>query len=219
MARSHGPGGRGGRGRAGPAPGRGAGARPAAARPGLVVGAVGLGLPAPGAVGRGTAEVRRAWAEPGPPNTESIDYLTTEEQEAALWLGEHSAPLDVVATNAQCRPGQRTVPGCDARGFWVSGLSGRRALLGGWAYTDAAIALHGVDGRSYVHQPSPWPDRFDLSQAIFTDPDARVAAELRDRGVVWLFGDRRAGDLSPDVSEVAELQFENDLVSIWRLEP
>lgn len=187
-------------------------------RAAMVVVLVALGALLPGSVLREARAVARVWVDPSPVNQDSIDYLTRQEQEAALWLRANSRPLDVVVTNAHCRPKQQSAPGCDARGYWLAGLSGRRVLLGGWAYTDEAQARHGVDGRSMVHQPPPWDDRYELSQAAFADPTEEVMAELRQRGVDWLVGDRRAGDVSVDVGEFADLRYENDLVSIWRLE-
>lgn len=179
-----------------------------------------LGLTIPSTVGHLVGVVRRASPTiEASVDRDALDYLTTEEQEAALWLRDHSDPLDVVATNLHCRSKQETSPGCDARGFWLSGLSGRRVLLEGWAYRPETHAHHGDDGRAYPYQPAPWPDRFELSQAAITDPSAEVMAELRDRGVDWLVGVRRAGDVSPRIGEFAEQRFANEQVAIYELVP
>ncbi len=62
-----------------------------------------------------------------------------DEAAAALWLDRHSAPDDVVVTNTACVPHYRT-PGCDARGYVVSGIGGRRTVLEGWGYTQRSPA-------------------------------------------------------------------------------
>ena len=98
------------------------------------------------------------------------DAVSERELSAMTWLRDNSAPADVIATNLHCRPAPNE-PYCDARGFWVVGLSGRRAVLEGWAYTDEAQALQGVEGRSYSHQPAPFVERARLNDAVFDDSD------------------------------------------------
>ena len=81
-----------------------------------------------------------------------------------------------------------------ARGFWVVGLSGRRAVLEGFAYTDEAYAAHGVDGRIFSQQLSPFVERSALNDAVFENGDVAAVEELRDRfGARWIVVVERSG--------------------------
>jgi hypothetical protein len=185
----------------------------------LVLAVLGLGIP--GAVERTVNTLGQVpvAGDPIEPRPDHIDYLTSSEQEAALWLQQNSDPDDIVATNAHCRPGQAFYPHCDARGFWVAALTERRIFLEGWGYTAEASALWGVDGYPTAQQLSPWPDRLALSQDVFATPSADLVAGLRDRGVTWLFGVQGASSIDPRLDEVARLAFSNDEVSIYSIEP
>lgn len=177
-----------------------------------------IGLAIPGAIERAANTAGLVLRPPANAvDSESIDFLTQAEQEAALWLKAASDPLDVVATNAHCRPGQPFFEYCDARGFWVSALSERRVFLEGWGYTPEASAAWGVGGRPTAQQPSPWPDRLELSQQVFTAPTQDVIDALRDRGVTWLVGVRGAGPVSSDVEELATKEFDNGDVAVFRI--
>ncbi len=149
----------------------------------------------------------------------ALEYLSPGEQEAAIWLRENSETSDVVATNSQCAPPTDKRPACNAIGFWIGGLTGRRMVLEGWGYTAPAHAAHGVDGKHRNRQPPPWPERYDLSHAAIEDPSAAVFEELTDRyDTRWLFAVRRAGELSPDIERFAQPVFDNGEVSIFRLD-
>ncbi|GAA1606117.1 MULTISPECIES: hypothetical protein [Kribbella] len=131
-------------------------------------------------------------------------WVYPDEAEAALWLGQHSATYDVVATNTWCRPAGSLAPGCDARGYLVSGIAGRRTLVEGWAYTNQAMAAQGDGGRRYTEQPSPWPDRVALTEQALTAPTADVLRRLRDEyGVRWLYADGRNGPIAPALDRLA----------------
>ncbi len=94
-------------------------------------------------------------------STDDVNYVSTPELEAAMWLRDNSGISDVVATNLHCRPAGDEREFCDARGYWFGGLSGRRMVLDGWAYTGEAIALQGNEGRS--SRASRHPGRNDSS--------------------------------------------------------
>jgi hypothetical protein len=49
-------------------------------------------------------------------------------------------------------------------------------------------------------------------------PNAEVISELERRGVRWIFADRRATVVSPDLAELATLRYRNDDVLIYRLD-
>jgi hypothetical protein len=158
-----------------------------------------------------------AWAaRDAAPYYSSTWRIYPDEQAAALWLGSHSQPDDVVVTNTACLPAQLT--GCDARGYLVSGLAGRRTLIEGWAYTQQAMARQGGDGRRYTVQPSPWPDRTALTNQVLAAPTTEVLARLyRDFGVRWIYADGHDGKVSPDLGRLAVLRYEASRVRIYQL--
>ena len=145
-------------------------------------------------------------------------WVYPDEAEAALWLGQNSAPTDVVATNTWCRPAGSTATGCDARGYLVSGIAGRRTLIEGWAYTNQAMARQGAGGRRYTEQPSPWPDRVALMDQALTAPTAEVLHRMRDEfGVRWLYADLRNGAVSPALDQLAVRRHSIGKVRIYDL--
>ncbi|NUO92277.1 MAG: hypothetical protein HOQ18_15840, partial [Dermatophilaceae bacterium] len=150
------------------------------------------------------------------PPLKSALRVSVAETTAARWLEANSEPDDVVATNVHCRL-KRTVPHCDARAFWVSALTQRRALLESWAYTASAHERHGVGGRAYSQQPFENPKLLALNEAAFRAPTTQNLAALESRGVRWLFADTEAGPVSPELSQRAELVHESGPVKIFRL--
>lgn len=142
--------------------------------------------------------------------------VSAGEAGAARWLESNSDPDDVIATNVHCRQ-KKTVPFCDARAYWVTALTQRRALVESWAYTKAAHEAHGVGGRTYSRQPFDDPALFALNEAAFREPSAATLAALRGHGVRWLFADTAAGPVSPKLNELAELVHESGTVKIFRL--
>ncbi|TCC17212.1 hypothetical protein [Kribbella sindirgiensis] len=145
-------------------------------------------------------------------------WVYPDEAEAALWLARNSAPTDVVATNTWCRPAGSPLPGCDARGYLVSGIAGRRTLLEGWAYTTQAMAKQGDGGRRYTEQPSPWPDRVTLTNQALMAPSPEVLRRLRDEyGVRWLYADARNGPVWPGLDQMAVLRHSVGKVRIYEL--
>ena len=161
-----------------------------------------------------TQSVALSRLAPGHPSVSAL--VTADEVTAARWLGTQAGAYDVIATNVHCLP-TRTAPNCDARAFWVSGLSGRRVLVEGWGYTDAAQAANGRGGLGFARQPFDDPALLALNDGVFTDPTAEKARKLYTLGVRWLFADRRAGMVSPDLADVASPQFRSGPVSVYRL--
>jgi len=153
--------------------------------------------------------------DPTPPAAARL--VTAPEMRAALWLGEHAGNNDVIATNVHCVPMSRYRP-CDARAFWVAGLSGRRTLVESWAYSDATVAANGVDNLKYVLQPPPDPEKYALNQRTFTDASpADVETLRRTHGVKWLFADTRAGKVSPQLARLAPVRYRSGPVTIYEL--
>jgi hypothetical protein len=160
-----------------------------------------------------------AWAaRDAGPYYSSTWRIYPDEQAAALWLGSHSKPDDVVVTNTACLPAKPQPPGCDARGYLVSGLAGRRTLIEGWAYTPQAMARNGVAGRRYTVQPSPWPDRTALTNQVLEAPTTAVLDRLyRDFGVRWIYADGHHGKVSPELDRLAVLRYEVSRVRIYQI--
>jgi hypothetical protein len=144
--------------------------------------------------------------------------VTADEMRAAFWLAKNSGRDDVIATNVHCQP-LSWVAACDARAFWVAGLTGRRTLVESWAYTDQAVGADGVNGKRFSMQPAPYPARFALNQRVFADGAAADVARLRtEYHVRWLYADTRAlGGVSPNLTRVAKLRYRAGTASIYEL--
>jgi hypothetical protein len=142
--------------------------------------------------------------------------VSAGEVAAARWLQRNSEPDDVIATNVHCLQ-KKTVPLCDARAYWVTAFTQRRALLEGWAYTTAAHEKHGVGGRPYSRQPFSDRQLFALNEAAFRAPTQEILGALYDKGVRWLFADTAAGPVSPSLADLADLAHESGTVQIYRL--
>lgn len=144
-------------------------------------------------------------------------YVSPDEQRAALWLHDRSSPDDVIATNVFCSPARYT-KNCWHVGFWVSALTGRQLFIGAWAYTEKSMAAYGrTDDVNYQRIASPWPDRSALSLQAIRSPSTTVIADLERRGVGWIFADRRATKVAPDLGKYATLRYRNADVLIYEL--
>lgn len=143
---------------------------------------------------------------------------SADEVVAAGWLRANSRPADVVAGNTYCRRSRSRPADCDARGYLISGIAGRRTLIEGWAYTQQAMADHGVNGKRYSMQPSPWPDRVELTSQAIGAPTAEAMTRLRDQyGVRWIFADPTQGEVSPRLGEFATLRHATPTVRVYEL--
>lgn len=145
-------------------------------------------------------------------------HLSTAEVSAARWLHDNATDTDIIATNVHCRE-RRSTPACEANAFWLSGLSERRVLVEGWAYTDQAMAANGVNGLLFSQQPFFDQELFALNEAAFYRPSAATMVSLHDRGVRWLFADTHAGAVSPDLASFATPVLQTSDVVVYRLEP
>ena len=142
--------------------------------------------------------------------------VTQNESEAALWLRDHSAPDDIAATNVHCLKEQ--VDRCDTRSFWVSGLTQRRILIEGWAYTPSMRGGQGENGLWYGAQPFRDQELFALNEAAFSAPTADVIHALAEHGVRWLYADSHRKEVSSNLREFAETVYSNDDVTIYRVD-
>jgi len=124
------------------------------------------------------------------------------------WVDQHTPDDAVVATNRHCVTGRQR-PRCVSMAFWVSGLGGRRTVLEGWAYTRQA--------RSAI-DPTPFPKRLAVNDAVFIHPGARTVERLRrDYGASWLVADKLAGPVSPELTRFAILRFRSGEDSVYQL--
>ncbi|WP_328989172.1 hypothetical protein OG394_23365 [Kribbella sp. NBC_01245] len=147
------------------------------------------------------------------------EKLDPAEKESLIWLEHNTGPADVVLTNTACRPARRQPPGCDARGYLVSGLGGRRTFLEGWAYTEQALKQHGMDGKRYNLQPTPWPERLDLTASVYAAPTRALLDRLYEYGVRWIYADSLAGPISADLANLARPRFVTGPITIYELPP
>ena len=144
--------------------------------------------------------------------------VTGEEIAAAQWLDETAEPEDTVATNVHCLwIADSDV--CSARAFWVSGLSGQKVLLEGWGYTTQNHVQEEAVGPAYQTAPAPWPDRLAMSDDAVQHPDQPLLDRLYATGTRWIFADKRASSISPKLEELAELEYRNPTVDVYRLRP
>jgi hypothetical protein len=149
-------------------------------------------------------------------NPQDWRHVTRDEQEAALWLREHSRQDEIVATNVMCQP-VAYAEGCSHQSFWVSALSERTMLLSGWAYSNASTEAF-TRGGEYASQSSPWPDRVRVQlDAVISGSQEAYRSLVEDYGVSWYFADRRATDVELPPAAVARLAFANDEVLIFEL--
>jgi len=152
--------------------------------------------------------------------TSATWWVYPDEKAAALWLAKNSAPNDIVLSNTWCRPAGQQGPGCDARGYIVSGIAGRRTFLEGWGYTSQAMVNQGVGGLRYNQQPSPWPDRVELTNQALYQPTPEVLRRLREQyHVRWLYADLFGGPVSPELNKLAVLRHSWQRVRIYELTP
>lgn len=150
------------------------------------------------------------------PLTKSNRTVTAAETSAALWLRDHSAPTDVIATNVHCVM-KKTTRNCDARAFWVGAFTERRVLIEGWGYTTEAHQAHGTDGLPFARQPFHDSELFALNERVFRSPTRQDIEALRAEGVVWLFADTLAGPVSAQLRQLATPVHQTDDVVIYRL--
>ncbi|WP_432836537.1 hypothetical protein [Dactylosporangium sp. CA-092794] len=117
-------------------------------------------------------------------------FVTPGTQEAGRWLRDHSAPDDLVATNAHCVGDPYSLQGCDNRHFWFSAYSERRFLVEGWGFTDRAHREAAGAGVNAIFAPY-WDQRkLADNDAAFYHPTAQTVGKLRDEyGVKWLMVD------------------------------
>ncbi|GAA0571205.1 hypothetical protein [Kribbella sandramycini] len=135
---------------------------------------------------------------------------------AARWLRDHTAPDELIATNAHCA--ERSAMGCDARHFWIAGLSERHVLVEGWAYTNTINDQ--VVSTALNPNILPFWDQPKLAEndLVFTAPTRDNLQNLRAKyGVRWLYADPGQGAVSPELDAFATLRFSAPDALIYQL--
>jgi len=143
------------------------------------------------------------------PVPKGVGYALSPGAAAALaWVDKHTPTDAVVATNRHCAVGpQRT--GCLPLAFWVSGLGGRRAVIEGWGYADAA--------KGWV-PPRVLAERLAVNDAVFSHPNLMTISRLRDEyRASWLVADSSAGTVSAQIARLAAPMFRSGSVTVYEL--
>jgi hypothetical protein len=146
--------------------------------------------------------------EPGPLPKVGVayQYVSPEQQEAALWLGSHSPRDSVVATNMFCWPMGQDSPRCAVNAMWLSAISGRRTFLSDWSYSVASTSQY--DGTVPMNA---------LPTAVEA-PTAKVLRQLRSQqDTTWIFADERASRISPKLKRLADLRYRSEHIAIYQL--
>ncbi|NEA35656.1 hypothetical protein [Streptomyces sp. SID13031] len=131
---------------------------------------------------------------------------TKSQADAAIWLRDHAAPGELIATNAHCA--MKNTMGCDARHFWISALSERHVLIEGWAYTNTLNDL--VAGTGMGPNSLPFWDQPRLAEndIVFLAPTRDNLRVLREKyGVRWLYADPTQTIVSSTLNSLATLRF------------
>lgn len=135
-------------------------------------------------------------------------FVSKSQKEAFSFLADNTNMSETIATNVHCRysspdTSARFTDPCDARSFKISGLSERRVLLEGWAYTPHGTVF--------------WDESLkELNDTFFASPTAENATALKNRGVTWLYVEP-TNSIASDFSQVATKAFEGSDFSLWRL--
>lgn len=80
------------------------------------------------------------------------------------------------------------------------------------------MSRQGVNGRRYTNQPSPWPDRVQLTNEAIDSPTPEVLRRLREQySVRWLYADLYDGPVSPRLAQLAHLRHREQHVHIYEL--
>ncbi|MET7282079.1 hypothetical protein ABZS29_27870 [Kribbella sp. NPDC005582] len=125
---------------------------------------------------------------------------------AARWLRGHTTPDELIATNAHCA--RKSAQGCDARHFWIAGLSERHVLVEGWAYTNTINDQ--VVSTALNPNILPFWDQDKLAEndRVFVAPTRDNLQELRTKyGVRWLYADPAQTAVSPELEALATVRF------------
>jgi hypothetical protein len=137
--------------------------------------------------------------------------------DAAHWLRAHSAPDQLVATNAHCRSSRS---GCDNRMFWLAAYSERGVLVEGWSYQARTQPRAEALGMRACCLPFWDPKRLLDNDAAFMARTSDSVRRLRDRyGVRWLMVDQRSPHRLRALSRQAEVRYKSGQYVVLEIPP
>ncbi|QNE23102.1 hypothetical protein F1D05_23200 [Kribbella qitaiheensis] len=149
----------------------------------------------------------------------SDDYKlgpSTTQTGAALWLKDHTAPGELIATNAHCT--LKNTTGCDSRHFWIAALSERHVLVEGWGYTNTINELVASTGMSPNGLPFWDEQKLEDNDRAFTTPTRDNLRLLKvEYGVRWLYADPTQTVVSAKLDTLARLRFRSSDALIYEL--
>jgi len=149
-----------------------------------------------------------AWETPTSP------VVPADGAAAARWLRDHSNPGDVVVTNMHCLA-PASAGTCDARHFWLAGLTERRVLLEGWKYAHEAFIKAPA---GYMYYGPYWDQAFyDANDAAIRTPGPETQAWLARQGVTWIVVDRGVFPEGGALADQATLAFEQGDFAVYRV--
>lgn len=141
---------------------------------------------------------KKAYVNPTTPT-----YLA--EARASLWIRAHIPEDALMATNQHCVGPEATT--CSSQQWWLSGLAGRRVLVGGWSYTPQAANNNPFNNLPLLAE----------NQAAFTAASPADLAKLRAKGVQYLVVVRGATPVAPRLRTEIPALYSNSLITILRL--
>lgn len=134
--------------------------------------------------------------------------ITPPLEEGLRWLRAHSDPDDVLAVDNHHAAAR-------ARQFIHSAYAERRVVLESWEYTPQAFSSDYA--RVVSGEVQPFPQRYELNREVFVDGSRRALDRMvEEHDVRWLVTNKGHGYTRTDLSDIADLAFENDAVAIYR---
>jgi hypothetical protein len=135
---------------------------------------------------------------------------------AATWLRDHTAPDELIATNAHCAA--KNTSGCDARHFWIAALSERHVLVEGWGYTNTINELVAGTGSNSNGLPFWDQEKLEENDRAFITPTRDNVRLLKTKyGVRWLYADPTQTVVSPKLNDYATLRYKSSDALIYEL--
>ncbi|MBD3752568.1 MAG: hypothetical protein IE935_09100 [Micrococcales bacterium] len=133
--------------------------------------------------------------------------------DALAQLRLQSDPDALVMTNKHCRVGSLATGDCEPRWFAVAAFTERRVLVEGYSYD------YGW-GRNPLNYGAPFGDPALLAanDAFIADPDPTECRIFIDRGVSWVFADKRES-WSPRLVDYGTVLVDNSEALVVELDP
>jgi hypothetical protein len=135
---------------------------------------------------------------------------------AAVWLRDHTAPGDLIATNAHCA--MKNASGCDDRHFWIAALTERHVLVEGWGYTNTINDQVASTGSNASGLPFWDQQKLEDNDRAFISPTRDNLRLLKVKyGVRWLYADPGQTAVSRNLDALATLRFKAPDALVYEL--